>query len=163
MFLQVCVCQRLIQILLLRLYGYDGWVSQSKKCGQSLLDSEVVVLWHNNTPVYSDNRREYSTFFCYRLSQRISWRKAIFTANRQDEDSSPLLGVTPLGRSHPCGQWAAGDKEWDVPGLSYCYPENRARREGRAGSGEAQQQLPPPPAASHVHRAHGNPRHVQVH
>ena len=27
-----CVCQRLIQSLLLSLYGYDGWVSQSKKC-----------------------------------------------------------------------------------------------------------------------------------
>lgn len=74
------------------------------------------------------------------------WIKAVLTTKLQDEDSSPLLGVTPPGWSHPCGQWAAGAKETSATGPSYCYPETWTRRKRRAGSDEARYHHAPPPA-----------------
>jgi len=95
----------------------------------------------------------------------IGFKKHSVTTKLQDEDgSSPRLGVTPLGGSRPSGQWATGLDEASGPGPSCRYLETWARGEGRAGSGEAQHQHAPPPlATSHVHGAHGNQRHLQVH
>ena len=107
----------------------------------------------------TDNSPE--TIFVFKdLSQSD---KAVFTSERQDEGSSPLPRVASPGGSHPCRQRAAGGQGEVVPGSSGGHAEAWPGRAGRAGSREAQHLHASPPPTSHVHRAHGDPRHLQVH